>query len=94
MRRVRLPDLLIEVDNELGFTRHFMTPAERQGRVPEDICMILAAVMAQGCNIGPYTMAQLTAEISYKQLKRVSDWQMTEEAQRGALAELVSAISG
>ena len=94
MRRVRLPDLLIEVDNELGFTRHFMTPAQRQGRVPEDVCIILAAVMAQGCNIGPYTMAQLTAEISYKQLKRVSDWQMTEEAQRGALAELVSAISG
>ena len=29
----------------------------------------------------------------YKQLKRVSDWQLTEEAQRQALAELVQAIS-
>ena len=38
-------------------------------------------------------MAQLTPGISYKQLKRVSDWQLTEEAQRQALAEMVRAIS-
>ena len=40
-----------------------------------------------------HTMAQLTPGISYKQLKRVSDWQLTEEAQRQAPAELVGAIS-
>ena len=39
-------------------------------------------------------MAQLVSGIAYKQLKRVSDWQMTEETQRAALVELVSAISG
>ena len=38
-------------------------------------------------------MAQITQGVTYKQLKRVSDWQMTEEAQRAALAELVHAIS-
>ena len=37
-------------------------------------------------------MAQITQGVTYKQLKRVSDWQMTEEAQRAALAELVHAI--
>jgi TnpA family transposase len=58
-------------------------------------CFIqLAAMMAHGCNIGLYTMAQLVCGIGYKGLKRVNDWQMTEEAQRTALAELVSAISG
>lgn len=50
--------------------------------------------MAHGCNIGPYIMAKLTQGISYKQIKRISDWQMTEETQRAALAELVNAISG
>lgn len=94
MRRIRLPELLIEVDNAIGFTKHFMTPAQQQNRTAEDVCTILAAVMAHGCNIGPYTMAQLTPGISYKQLKRVSDWQLTEEAQRSALAELVAAIAG
>ena len=94
MRRVKLPELLIEVDNELGFTRHFLTPAQRQEPEPEDICAALAAVMAHGCNLGAYTMAQLTPDVTYEQLKRIADWQLTEEAQRSALAELVGAITG
>jgi TnpA family transposase len=94
MRRVKLPELLIEVDNELGFTRHFLTPAQSQEPSPEDICAVLAAVMAHGCNLGAYTMAQLTPGVTYDQLKRLADWQLTEEAQRSALAELVDAITG
>jgi hypothetical protein len=93
MRRVKLPELLIEVDNELGFTRHFLTPAQRQEPSPEDICSVLAAVMAHGCNLGAYTMAQLTPDVTYEQLKRIADWQLTEEAQRSALAVLVDAIT-
>ena len=94
MRWIRLPDLLIEVDNELGFTRHFMTAQQRQTMNPEKVCTVLAAVMAQGCNIGLYTMAQLVQGISYRQLKRVNDWQMGEEPQRAALSQIVGAISG
>ena len=93
MRRINLADLLIEVDNELGFTRHLMAPSQRQDPSPDDGCVTLAAVMAHGCNIGPNTMSQLTRDVSYKQLKPVSDWQLTDEAQRGALAELVGAIA-
>jgi TnpA family transposase len=93
MRWIKLPALLIEVDNDLGFTHHFMTLAQRQNRSVDDICTVLAAVMAHGCNIGLYTMAQLVQGIGYKSLKRASDWQLTEETQRAALAELVSAIS-
>jgi TnpA family transposase len=93
MRTVRLPDLLIEVDNELLFTRHFLGPASGGRRWAEEIGAIIAAVMAHGCNIGPYTMARLTEGVSYRHIKRVSDWQLTEENQRAALAELVGAIS-
>jgi len=94
MRRTHLPDLLIEVDNELGFTRHFMPAAQQSERVAEDVCVVLAAVLALGCNIGPYTMAQLTHGVSYRQLKHVSDWQMTDDAQRRALADMVGSIAG
>ena len=38
MRTVRLPDLLIEVDNDLRFTDHFLPPAQRGGRDAEDVC--------------------------------------------------------
>jgi hypothetical protein len=54
---------------------------------------VLAAVMAHGCKLGVYTMAQLTSNVTYEQLKRIGDWHLTEEAQRSALAELVSAIT-
>lgn len=91
MRNVKLPELLIEVDNELHFTHHFMTPAQQ--REAEEVCLVLATVMAHGCNIGPYTMARLTKGFSYEQIKRVTDWQLAEEAQRQALAQLVNAIS-
>ena len=80
MRTIRLPDLLIEVDNDLRFTDHFLPPAQRGGRDAEDVCTLLAVVPAHGCNIGLHTMAQITQGVTYKQLKRVSDWQMTEEA--------------
>jgi TnpA family transposase len=93
LREVKLPELLIEVDNELHFTRHFMTPIQRNQRTAEQVCLVLATLMAHGCNIGPYTMAQLTAGITYRQIKEVTDWQLTEESQRQALAQLVSAIS-
>src|ERR671915_560460 len=71
----------------------FLPPAQRGGRDAEDVCLLLAVVLAHGCNIGLHTMAQITQGVTYKQLKRVSDWQLTEEAQRAALAALVKAIS-
>jgi hypothetical protein len=30
MRTIRLPDLLIEVDNDLRFSDHFVPPAQRR----------------------------------------------------------------
>ena len=94
MRSSKLPELLIEVDNELGFTRHFMTAAQKQDvRNPQDIRLLLAGILAHGCNIGPHTMAQLIPDVSYKQLKRVSDWQLTEDTQLQALGSVVNAIS-
>jgi TnpA family transposase len=94
MRKIRLPELLIEVDNDLAFTSRFLAAGKKSSSSPGEICLTLAAVMAHGCNIGPYTMAQLIPGVSYEQLKRVSDWQLTEEAQRKALADVVGAIEG
>lgn len=91
MRRVRLPDLLIEADNALCFTRHLMRPGERSG---ESVCEAVAAVIAYGCNLGPQTMAQITDGVSYDQIKRVADWHLHGDALRQALADVVGGISG
>ena len=92
MRTIKLPELLIEVDNSLSFTKHFMTSTQQEKRESEDVCLLIATIMAHGCNIGSYTMSRLT-DVSYAKIKRVTDWQLTEEAQRAALAVVVNAIS-
>jgi hypothetical protein len=97
LRTVKLPELLIQVDNDLRFTDFFLPPAQQvvppHGRPTEEICIILTTIMAHGCNIGPYNMARLVENISYEQIKRVTDWQLTEEGQRSALAKVVNALS-
>jgi len=94
MRTIKLPDLLIEVDNDLHFTNSFLPATRRHERTSEDVCNILTTIMAYGCNIGPHIMAQMITGISYRQLKHIFDWQITEEAQRQALAEVVNGIGG
>jgi TnpA family transposase len=91
MRVIKLPELLIEVDNELKITRQFMS-AQQNIPQAEEICAILATIMAHGCNIGPHTMSHLTG-INYGKLKHITDWILTEEALRGSLALLVNSIS-
>jgi hypothetical protein len=73
MRTIKLPDLLIEVENDLHFTDPFLTVNRRRERTAEDICAILTAIMAYGCNIGPHTMAQMIAGVSYSQIKYIFD---------------------
>lgn len=93
LRNIKLPELLIEVDNELHFTHPFLPPGQQVQREADQICAILATILAHGCNVGPYTMAQLTEGITYGQIKQLTDWQLTEDAQRQALAQVVNAIS-
>ena len=92
MRLIRLPELLIEVDNALHLTKPFLPPARQDVRDVEEVCATLITVLAHGCNIGPFTMARLTDGVTYNQIKRISDWQLTEENQRSALAQVVNAM--
>lgn len=93
MRKIKLPELLIEVDNALRTTRFFMAASQQDGPSADDICAILATIMAHGCNVGTYTMSQIIDGISYSRLKHITDWMLTEESQRSALAAVVNAIT-
>ena len=93
MRQIRLPDLLIEVDNALHFTRHFQASSNRHSQNPKEVCSIIAAIIAHGCNLGLHTTESLIEGVSYAQLKRISDWQITPESQREALARIADGIA-
>jgi hypothetical protein len=96
MRTIKLPDLLIEVDNDLRLTTEFfMSPsAEKSSTLIDNIGAIIASWMAHGCFMGTKTMSRLIQDVSYNQIKIATDWQLTDEAQRGALAKIVNAITG
>ena len=91
-RMIRLADLLIEVENDLGFSVHFQQPGEKQVD-PGEVYALLAAILAHGCNLGLYTMEKVAPDIAYRRLKYVSDWRLVEENQRAALATIVHGIS-
>ena len=91
-RSIRLADLLIEVENDLGFTVHFQQPGEKRVD-PAEVCALLGAILAHGCNLGLYTMEKVAPDIAYRRLKYLSDWRLVEENQRAALAAIVHGIS-
>jgi TnpA family transposase len=93
IRPIKLPQLLIEADNDLNFTEQFMLPHQQASRQVDDVCAILVSIMAHGCFIGPHTMARLTQGVSYDQIGHITDWQLTEDAQRSVLALVVNAIT-
>lgn len=93
IRVIKLPQLLIEVDNELHFSHHFMNTGRQRKTGTEDVCAVMATIMAHGCNIGLYTMSHLIQGVPYSRIKNISDWFLTEESQRSALAIIVNAIS-
>ncbi|MDA2933644.1 transposase [Acidobacteria bacterium AH-259-D05] len=70
------------MDNELYWTRHFIPLRRRKQRLVEDVCQVVATVMAQGCNIGLETMAKLTNGVSYDNIKRIADWHLHDETLR------------
>ncbi len=94
MRTIKLPDLLIETDNDLHFTDPLLPATRRNERNPDDVCNVLTTMMCYGCNIGPHIMAQIITGMSYQQIKRMFDWQLTDDAQREALADIVNGIGG
>jgi len=93
MRTIKLPDLLIEVDNQLNFTRHFISPSRETKRLVKDVCTVIATIMAYGCNIGPHTMSKLTQGVPYENIRRVADWYLHEDSLRRALVDVVNAIA-
>jgi TnpA family transposase len=92
LRPVKLPDLLIEADNALGFTRPLVPAWARNSREPGEVCVALAALMASGCNLGAHTMARMTAAASYERIRRARDWQLAPEALRESLGIVADAI--
>lgn len=90
--RIDLVQILIDLDKLTGFLRHFVTPALRETRLPPQILRrnAIAALIAIGCNIGPYRMAMATPGIAHAEISAMADWFFTPDSLKAAVIDLVN----
>jgi TnpA family transposase len=89
--RVRIEDVLTQVDTWCGFTRAFRPPAERVPRLPNFMTTLLATLIAHGTNLGIATMAHsVEDEITADMLQEMSQWCLREDTLTTANALLVN----
>jgi TnpA family transposase len=89
--RIRLTDLLVEVDSWCGFSEHLVDL--RTGRPCGDRELVYAAVLADGTNLGLTKMAEATDDprVTYERIAWAADWHVREETYQKAIAEIVNA---
>ena len=88
---VRVTDLLLEVDDEIGFTEAFTHL--RTGAPCKDRIGLLNVVLAEGLNLGLSKMAGATNTHDFFQLSRLSRWHVESEALSRALAIVIEGQS-
>lgn len=87
--RVKITDLLMEVDNWTGFTRHFTHL--KDGSQVKDQTLLLSTILADAINLGLTKMAESCPGSSYAKLSWLQAWHIRDETYSSALAELVNA---
>lgn len=86
---VRITDILMDVDNDTGFTDAFTHL--RTGAPCKDRLGLLNVVLAEGLNLGLSKMASASSTHSFTQLARLSNWHVESEAINRALATVLEA---
>lgn len=86
--RIKLPDLLLEVDAWTGFSRHFTHL--QSGDPPKDRAALFAALLADAINLGYSRMADACPGMTFDRLAWLVDWYMRDETHTKALAEVIN----
>ena len=89
---VKITELLMEVDEWTGFTRHF--EHLKTGETAPDRALLLTAILADGINLGLTKMAESCPGTTYARLSWLQAWHVRDETYSLALAELVNAQFG
>ena len=88
--KIKIEQLLIEVDQMTGFTKHF-TPIHGQNLNPKNFYKtLIASILAQATNIGLATMQDCAPGITAKMMRGVTDTCIREDTIKAANAELVN----
>jgi TnpA family transposase len=88
---IRITELLLEVDDEIGFTEAFTHL--RTGVPCSDRIGLLNVLLAEGLNLGLSKMAGATDTHDFFQLSRLSRWHIESDAMARALAMVIEGQS-
>jgi TnpA family transposase len=86
---VKITELLLEVDEWTGFTRHFAHL--KSGDLAKDKNLLLTTILADAINLGLTKMAESCPGMTYAKLAWLQAWHVRDETYGAALAELVNA---
>lgn len=84
---IRVTDILLEVDADLGFTEAFTHL--RTGAPCKDKIGLLNVLLSEGINLGLSKMAEASNTHNFWQLSRLSRWHIESEAINRALAVVI-----
>ena len=86
--RIKITDLLLDVDDWTGFCRHFVHL--RNGEVAPERTLLLTAILADAINLGLNRMADACPGTSLSRLSWIADWHVRDETYSKGLAEIVN----
>ncbi|RMR63868.1 Transposase, Tn3 family, partial [Pseudomonas savastanoi pv. fraxini] len=89
MPHIKITELLLEVDEWTGFTRHFAHL--KSGDLAKDKHLLLSTILADAINLGLAKMAESCPGTTYAKLSWLQAWHIRDETYSAALAELVNA---
>lgn len=87
--RVKITELLIDVDEWTGFSRHFVHLKDSEPA--KDRTLLLTAILSDAINLGLSKMAESCPGMTYSKLSWLQAWHIRDDTYSSALAELVNA---
>jgi len=88
--KIKITHLLQEIDDLVGFTRHF-THLKNE-KIVEDRDSLLTVILADAINLGLTKMTESCPGSSYSTLATTQAWYVREDTYKLALAEITNAI--
>jgi TnpA family transposase len=90
MPSIRIEQLLMDVDRQTSFTRHFLPVQKHQSRPKNFYKTLISALISQATNLGVVSMSASVKDVSVDMLRHVLQFYVREETIKVASAEIVN----